>query len=239
MTPETPAERRRRRLSELAALAVLVALVAINAFWFDAAGESYFEWFLANGSLIALLFGVVSATVDLDDNPSLIAADPLNFAIGVVRVFLELSTSLAALFGAPRSSAALEAAGLSELQTRFRWPLLDIVLAYAFLAVFALAMFAWSLVVAPLQYWVNLVCGAPARTALASGRTVWRVRRSERHTEYVIAPKDESELSAGDARDLEEKRAGKLASEISFATRPVTLTAGIAAAALLGVSQFV
>jgi uncharacterized membrane protein YqjE len=236
---ETPHERRHRRLAEPAALAVLVALAAINALWFDAVGENYFTWFVDNGSLIALLFAVVSATIDLDDNAALIAADPLNFAVGVVRVFLELSSSLAALFGRPRSDVALADASLSELQTQFRSPLVDLVLAYMFLAVFSAAMIAWALIIAPLQYWVNLVCGAPARTALASSRTIWRVKRSERHTEYVIAPKDLSELSADDARDLEENRERKLATEISFATKPVTLTAGIAAAALFGVSQFV
>jgi hypothetical protein len=234
---ETPDVRRRRRLSELVALAILVALAALNALWFAALDSNYFTWFLDNGSLIALLFTVVSATVELDDNVGLIAADPLNFANGVVRVFLELSSSLWALFGPPRSGLALWEAGLSELQTRFRWPWMDLAFAWAFLGVFSAAMLAWAIVIAPLQYWLTLVCGAPGRTAVASRRTIWRVNRGRGHTEYLNAPKDLAELLPSERADLEDVRDRRLATQISFATKPVTLTSAISAVALWAASQ--
>src|SRR4051794_6807806 len=91
--PAARAARRRYLLRyaaprELLGLAVLLALAAVNALWFSAAGSDYLQWFLDNGALVALVFGVVTTAVDLDRNPGLIAANPLGFEIGVVRVFL-------------------------------------------------------------------------------------------------------------------------------------------------------
>jgi hypothetical protein len=207
---------------ELLGLAVLLALAALNVLWFSLAGGDYFEWFLDNGALVALVFGVVTTAVDLDRNPGLIAADPLGFEIGVIRVFLELSTSLWGLFGAPRSDRALEQAGLTEVQTRFRSRLVDYLLSNLFMLVLGAAMLAWALVIAPLQYFVNLLCGAPARVALASRTTTYRVQRSPSHTEYVNAPKDTPEIDG---------------TELTFAARPVSFTAAIAAAFLFALSR--
>jgi hypothetical protein len=207
---------------ELLGLAVLVALAALNVLWFSLAGDDYFDWFLDNGALVALVFGVVTTAVDLDRNPGLIAANPLGFEIGVVRVFLELSSSLWGMFGAPRDDIALEAIGLTEVQTRFRSPLFDYLVSNLFLFVLAAAMLAWALVIAPLQYFVNLLCGAPARVALASRTTMYRVERSPTHTEYVNAPKDTPDLDG---------------TELTFAARPVSFTAAIAAALLFALSQ--
>jgi hypothetical protein len=54
-----------------------------------------------------------------------------------------------------------------------------------------------------------------------------------------VAPKDpRNVLNPQGARQLEEARERGQATEISFATRPVTFTAAIAAAVLLGISQF-
>ena len=225
--PAAQAARRRYMLRrglpvELLGLAVLLALAALNALWFSWAGGDYFRWFLDNGAIVALVFGVVTTAVDLDRNPGLIAANPLGFEIGVVRVFLELSTTLWGMFGAPRDDRALEAVGLTEVQTRFRSRLLDYVLSNLFLFILGAAMVAWALVIAPLQYFVNLVCGAPARVALASRTTMYRVQRTPSHTEYVNAPKDTPGLNG---------------TELTFATRPVSFTAAIAAAALWALSQ--
>jgi hypothetical protein len=225
--PAAPAARRRYLLRftvprELLGLLVLLALAAVNALWFSLAGGDYFRWFLDNGALVALVFGVVTTAVDLDRNPGLIAANPLGFEIGVVRVFLELSSSLWGMFGAPRSDRQLEDLGLTEVQTRFRSRLLDYLLSNLFLLVLAAAMLAWALVIAPLQYFVNLVCGAPARVALASRTTMYRVQLTPSHTEYVNAPKDSPEVDG---------------SELTFASRPVSFTAAIAAALLFALSQ--
>jgi hypothetical protein len=96
---DAEAERRAGALKQLAGLAILLALVGINALWFEAAGRSYFTWYLDNGALIALVFGVVSVAVELDGHPELIAAGPIRFVLGIVSVLLELTTSFWAMFG--------------------------------------------------------------------------------------------------------------------------------------------
>jgi len=82
-------------------------------------------------------------------------------------------------------------------------------------------MLGWALVIAPLQYFVNLLCGAPARVALASRTTMYRVQRSPSHTEYINARKDSPEVDG---------------TELTFAGRPVSFTAAIAAALLWALS---
>jgi hypothetical protein len=220
---DTEAERRAGVLKQLAGLAILLALVGINALWFDAAGRSYFTWYLDNGALIALVFGVVSVAVELDGHPELIAAGPIRFVLGIVAVFLELTTSFWAMFGRAHGDRAF-----------------DTVLAAVFAVVFALAMLAWALVVAPLQFFLNLVAGAPARTALASSSTVWRVQTDATHTEYVYGPKDLSEVTDRDeAQRLADGLAAGTVTQTTFAAKPVALTNAIAAALLFGASQLV
>lgn len=202
--------------------AALVALAAVDALWFDVAGGDYLDWFLENGAIVALVFGVVSAAVDLDAHPGLVAAAPLHYARGVVgAIGLELSMAFWALFGDEDRDANL----------------VDVVLAAAFMFALAAALLAWALVVAPLQYFVNLVCGAPARVALKSDTTAWRIRRSALHTEYLKTPKLTAPFADPAAKaDLEAARARGDATEITWAARPVTVTAAIAAAVLFGVS---
>ena len=174
-----------------------------SSLWLAAVGWNYLDWYLNNGSTIALLFGIVAVAVDLDDHPHLIAADPLRFVVGVLMVITQLTSSLGALFDRPRSDRGLAEAGAELVQSRFRWCALDSVLAHLFLLVFATAMLAWAIVVAPLQYWVNLLCGAPARMSLASWRTVWRVRAGPGRTEFVSAPKDPRDfVNPQEAREL-------------------------------------
>jgi hypothetical protein len=236
---EQPEDRRRRRVSEIVALGIILAVIAVNALWFAAIDLNYFTWFVENGSLIALLFAIIASAVALDGHVGLIAADPLNFTAEILMIFTELAASLGALFGLPRSGLALADAGLSALQTRFRSQLMDLVLAWIFLAVFGAAMLAWAIVVAPLQYFLNLVCGAPARTAAASRTTIWRVNRGNGHTEYLRTPKELSEFPESDKADIERERDRGRAVQMSFAMKPVTLTSAISAVALWGAAQVI
>jgi hypothetical protein len=219
----TSAPERRTVRAELVGIAALAALAGFDSLWFAALGENYFRWYIDNGAVIALLFGVVAASVDLDTHPALIAASPRGFIRGVVGVILELTLSLRILFG-----------GAWRAESARPWP--DRALARMFRAIFTAAMCAWALVVAPLQYVVNLVCGAPGRMALAAERTVWRVKVGTGATEYVEGARD---LSEDGRRSLAGARQEGRAREITFATRPVTFAAAIAAALLFGASQLV
>jgi hypothetical protein len=217
------AEQRAGALKQVAGLAILLALVGINALWFDAAGRDYFRWYLDNGAAIALAFGVVSVAVDLDRQPDLVAAAPIRFVRGIVFLGLELSTSLWGMFGRARTDRVL-----------------DVLLASVFTIAFSVAMTAWAVVVAPLQFFVNLVAGAPARTALASSTTVWRVEMGEGRVAYLYGPKDLDELHDLDqAGKLKAGRERGSVTETTFAAKPVALTNAIAAALLFGASQLI
>jgi hypothetical protein len=218
-------------------LVILAALAAINFLWFAAVGSNYLGWYLANGATIAFVFAVVVVAVDLDGHPALIAADPIIFAAGMSRSSQNYWLVRHSLRSAtPRSRSRRDGAGsravalpLAPPGPRSRLPLL---------LIFAAAMLAWALVVAPLQYWVNLVCGAPGRMSLASWRTVWCIKHSPQLTEYCFAPREATDfVNPQDVRELEEAREHGRATEITFATKPVTFAAALASAFLWGISQ--
>jgi hypothetical protein len=214
-------------------LVVLGALAALNYLWLGALGVDYFESYLRDGFQVALVFGVVGAAINLDSKPGLVAAHP---AIYVREVFVlggYLSGAFSALFGPQRSERALAEARLADIGYRFRLRTFDLAFSWLFMLSFGVAMLAWAVVIAPLQYWVNLVCGAPSREALASSRTLWIVERPKR-IELRFAPMDPNESQR---RELEKAgKEGKM-TRIGFAEKPVTLTSAIATAALFGISQ--
>ena len=100
---------------------------------------------------------------------------------------------------------------------------IDVLLAIVFSFAFILLFAAWILVIAPLQYVVNLVAGAPARRATASPVRAW-FRSTSRKLIVGVGPKRE---------DLPEG-----ATESRFSTSPVAFTAVVASALLLLVSRF-
>ena len=102
--------------------------------------------------------------------------------------------------------------------------LVDVVLGSLFGPAFLLVFVAWLLVVAPLQFVVNLAAGAPARLALASPARAWyRITPHEIHVEEA--------LKSGSVPEG--------ATESGFSAKPVTFTAAIASALLFAVSRLV
>jgi hypothetical protein len=102
--------------------------------------------------------------------------------------------------------------------------LVDVVLGVLFGPAFLLVFVAWLLVVAPLQFVVNLAAGAPARLALASPARAW----------YRITP---HEIHVEEALKSDSVPEG--ATESGFSAKPVTFTAAIASALLFAVSRLV
>lgn len=89
---------------------------------------------------------------------------------------------------------------------------------------FLLAFVAWLLVVAPLQYFVYLLTGAPARAACASDARAW----------YRVTPREIQVEETWKSNAIPEG-----ASESGFSARPVSFTAAITTAALFAVSVLV
>ncbi len=100
---------------------------------------------------------------------------------------------------------------------------IDVLLAILFSFAFILLFVLWMLVIAPLQYLVNIVAGAPARRALASP-----LRASFRSTPGMVIV-----AATPKKRDLPEG-----ATESRFSTSPVAFTSAVASALLFLVSAF-
>jgi hypothetical protein len=137
---ETSDARRGRRLRELGSLLSILVLAAINWLWFDLVGSDYLEWFVDNGTLIALAFALVSVAVDLNRHSGLIAATPSGFVAAILGVFAELGESLGSLFAKPRADVDLWDSGLATLTSRYRAKALDTVFGGIFLGLFFVVM---------------------------------------------------------------------------------------------------
>lgn len=190
-------------LHPLVMLAAIAALVVANYGVFRVLDRNYFHWYLDHGAELALGLSLVALAVDLDRDPTLVAAHPSRYAAGwwavVGTTFLYLGDDV-----------------LRNPKVRGFDQLFIILFDVAFLAVTV----CWLAVVAPLQYVITLVTGAPARGALAS-RRIWVERRA--NSDVLIKKGPATMMPAR-------------AEEIGFAGRPVTVTSSITAAALFVVS---
>ncbi len=192
-----------RRLAMLG-LALEGGLLVANYWIFHLFGEEYFRWYLVHGGAFALVFALISSAVDLDRYDGLVAVAPGRYLAAwmdvVGSIFSWWSTSL----GSTRRHTSA-----------------DILPAAVIAVVVSLALIGWVIVIAPVQYLVTLLCGAPARLAIASDRK-FVVTRSKEMTVWSAMPVDDPTPEG--------------ATEIGFRTKPVTLTNAIAAGVLWGAS---
>jgi hypothetical protein len=189
-------------LHPLISLVGIAALVAANYVGFRLFDRNYFRWYLDHGAALALALSLVALAVDLDRDPTLVSAHPSRYSAGwgaiVGQTFVYLGDDV------------LRNPAVGAFDSLFIM-LYDLA--------FAAVALCWMAVVAPLQYFITLVTGAPARGALIS-RRMW-VQRSG----------NTISLRRGAARVMPEG-----AEEIGLALRPVTVTSSITAGALFVVS---
>jgi hypothetical protein len=114
-----------------------------------------------------------------------------------------------------------QGAGRPEHVPRGLGPL-DIALGIVFTFGFQVAFLAWLLVIAPVQYVVNLAAGAAARRAVASPVRAW----------YSVTPR---RINIGESEKT--KSLPEDAMEAKFSANPVTVTSAVAAALLFVVSK--
>jgi len=146
----------RRRLAAILLLGALVAICFLNRWIFrELFGLDYVRWYVDAGPMIALATAAFGAAWgDLDKNPSLVSANPYDFA----GACLQVAGLPIDVFGAHLRSKNREVA-LSALDSLAGLPLI---------VVFVVAAMGWLLFVVPLQYFVFLICGAPSRIAMSS-----------------------------------------------------------------------
>lgn len=203
--------------------AVVLDEVAFRA-WFE---TDYLRWYLANGFVISLVFGFVTlAWGDLNKMTHLISAHPLEYAAAWLRLGGLPPTALATVLrpaGRPQppdpASETADVPADAEVPTGL-W--VDGLLTAFFAVSFVVACFAWLLVAVPLQYFIYLLTGAPAREAYTSRVRVWfRLTPMEFHIEEA----------------LKADRMPDNATESGFFLKPVSFTAAITAAVLFAVSK--
>jgi hypothetical protein len=180
----------------LASLGAAVALdYAAFRFLFE---MNYFRWYLAGGPLIATVLVGVSKALDLDKDPNRVSADP-NLYSGAW--FYKQGKDLL------RLAEIVRARGANAF---------DEIGATISAVAMALIGIAWLVLVAPIQYFVTLLTGAPARVAL--------------HGTTSLRPREKGTPTAID-RDREEAQPGTQFFGL-FATNAVTMTSALTAALL-------
>jgi hypothetical protein len=128
------------------AAAVAVDYVAFR-FLFD---TNFFRWYVSGGPLIATVLVGVSKAFDFDQEPERIESDP-NLYAGAWLQTHGIAMMLMSAIIKERAAKPLDA--LASMLVGIG---------------FALAAFAYLAVVCPIQYFVTLLTGAPARVALRS-----------------------------------------------------------------------
>lgn len=201
---------KRRRLAGFLLLVVLLAICFLNRWIFrELFGLEYVRWYVDAGPIIALATAAFGAAWgELDKNPSLVSANPYDFA----GACLQVAGLPIDVFGAHLRSKNREVP-LSALEFLAGLPLI---------VVFVIAAIGWLLFVVPLQYFVFLICGAPSRIAMASSiRVEARIvgRKLEMEEQPLL------NLERDDWWDA------------SMRDKPVTLTSAFSAAALFLISQ--
>lgn len=149
-------------LSHLLGFAVLAGLIALDRWIFAVwLGGDYLGWYRANADRLSFTLALAALVWgdQMEAHTGLIGTSPLDQLGSYLQM---LGMPLEALGTSVRPRGAIA-----------RSSPLDVLLSVPLLVAFAAAVLAWLLFVAPLQYFVQAVCGAPARVALTSGmRTI-------------------------------------------------------------------
>jgi hypothetical protein len=148
---------------------------------------SYVGWYLRNGAIISLVFAFVTVGWgDLNRFPGLISADPIEQLATMSTIYVLPQKSFVTLLG-PSDSDVVRAQhrewrvsyGLKVPRTSaIRSSVLAAIdraehtIAVMFSAGLVLLCYLWIVAVFPLQYFVYLIAGAPARLALRASNTV-------------------------------------------------------------------
>jgi hypothetical protein len=222
-------------LSAVIGLVVLVGLVAANAQVFRTwLGVDYVHWYIRSGTLINLGFAFVTlAWSDLNRVKDLVGAHPVRYLSASLYLIGLPMTVFGRILRPPadpvpprlETRSALAAWSRTWRVAQRLMDTFDGLITALVAIVFVVAALGWLLVIAPAQYFVYLVCAAPARLMRRGKRT-------------IIASFDDGgyfhiDENAGD----QPVPAGWF--EAGFYTKPVALTAAFAAVLLWLLSQVI
>jgi hypothetical protein len=158
------------RKNEAIAFSVIAGLILVLDWifprWF---GLSYLTWYLQNGAVIGLVTSLIGiAWGDLNRNTSLISINPAKYMAGCVFLILVPLHSMSVNLKG-QGLRTKKSGKLTRAQTPAEPVLLDLLHSLVSLLLnlmlFSL-FFLWLFLIAPFQYLVFAICGAPAREAL-------------------------------------------------------------------------
>jgi hypothetical protein len=144
-----------KRMSPWISGAMIAAALAADYLLFRLAfDKNYFHWYITYGAAFALALTVFSVAVELDDEPSLIAADPSDYVGAWLRFF---GIGFFWLSNVARS-------GKPERYAES----FDGVITALFALAWTVAVIAWLLIIVPALYFITFVCGALIRQTRAT-----------------------------------------------------------------------
>ena len=134
----------------LAAICIINSLIIRKVF--SVSPWRYFNWYVEAGPLIGIaVIAFGAAWKDLDNNIGLVSANPRTYIIACSKL---AGLPMFALGGHFKDTKGMN--------------LWDIVASVPLIIMFIVASFAWLVLIAPLQYFLFLVCAAPSRIMLRS-----------------------------------------------------------------------
>jgi hypothetical protein len=191
----------------------LAAVCFLNAYLihkiFSVSWSKYFEVYVSAGPFIGLAQVAFAISWQaLDKNTDLVSAHPLRYVGACLK-----------LVGLP----IVAYGGHIKNNDSHRANPWDVIVSIPLITLFVLASFAWLLLIAPLQYFLFLFCGAPSRVALNSS---YRLR---------------AELDNGILNFVEpdpQARPLTLGWDASMSDKPVTMANAFGAAVLFFIGFF-
>lgn len=186
----------------------------------------YLRTYLKFGYLMMLAFTFLTLVVDLDENSDLISSHPFRYLKACWRALsvpaytvggdwrLETKDAPAPFeIDSRKDEAAIWETILQPLKSLS--DIFDLFVSGAFFIIFIVVIFVWLLFIAPLQYFIFLVCGAPARVLMRQKRRAWH------------AP---DEVKADEGSSPEHEPANAV--DLDGTSKPVRMTSALASAVL-------
>jgi hypothetical protein len=226
-------------LTGLAALVLMAALISsvylLVRYLF---GANYLSLYLKYGYLISLGFTFVTLLVNLDQDRDLISTHPFLYASACLRLMRGPLQAVGADF--KRDTAEHHTAhqsltgpvdsdvwGMVSQLAQTLMHVFDLFISGFFSIVFIIVVSAWLLFAAPLQYFIFLLCGAPARVIEKSMK---KAHQALHQAETNILDVPASEIAPATARE-------QGAEELIASWKPVRITSALALMVLWSLSR--
>jgi hypothetical protein len=208
----------RQALQPWLATAAIPLLLISNHLWFRHFGNDYLRWYVNSGALVGAITAVFAAAWgDMDKNVLLISPRPTRYISGCL---LLVSLPMISLGPEIESLGRMIGRKNGEPELTDAWIIVDAVIMIPWLVALLALLTLWIIVIAPLQYFAFLVCGALPRSLRWSPQRV--VARTTDPGDFEI------EIVRRDAPIAEGWW------DASLCRKPVTLTAGLSSLVLLG-----